>query len=41
MKYTVESGAKSVDRVLYLMSYDMNKTATENVLYEQTQNNKK
>ena len=40
MKYTVESGAKSVDRVLYLMSYDMNKTATENVLYEQTQNNK-
>jgi hypothetical protein len=40
MKYTVESGTKSVDRVLYLMSYDMNKTATENRVFEQTNNQK-
>jgi hypothetical protein len=31
---------ESLDRIRLLMKYDMSKTATENILYEQTQNNK-
>jgi hypothetical protein len=31
---------ESLERIKLIMKYDMSKTATENILYEQTQNNK-
>jgi hypothetical protein len=36
MNYTLEFGVESLNRTLYLMEYNVKKTATENIILEQT-----